>query len=119
MRIVLFIFALLLCVGVGINMTSAASSKVSLCHKTSSSKNPFVIISVSDNAQAAHMNHGDVLLDSNGECHDAPTFHCIGALPTNATLYPGENVTLTEDTPIVFSEVDTPTKCEYIIATQG
>jgi hypothetical protein len=49
----------------------------------------------------------------------SPTFHCIGTLPANATLYPGDNVTLTEDAPIVFSEADTPAKCEYTVATQG
>jgi len=120
MRIAFFsIIALLLSSGIGIHMTSAASNKVSICHKTSSAKNPFVIISVNENSQEAHLNHGDVLLDSNGECHDVPTFHCIGTLPVNATLYPGDNVVLSEDTPIVFSETDTPAKCEYGIATQG
>ncbi len=120
MRITFFsFFALFICAGVGIQITLAANTKVSICHRTNSSTNPFVIISVNESAQAVHMNHADILPDSNGECHDVPTFHCIGTLPADATLYPGDNVTLTEDTPIVFSEVDTPAKCEYAVATQG
>ncbi len=120
MRITFFsFFALLICAGVGIQISLAASNKVSICHKTSSAKNPFVMILVNESAQATHMDHGDILPDSDGECHDVPTFHCIGTLPTNAVLYPGDNVTLTEDTPIVFSEEDTAAKCEYGIATQG
>ncbi|MBP6889022.1 MAG: hypothetical protein KBC83_00995 [Candidatus Moranbacteria bacterium] len=120
MRIAFFsLLALLFGLGAGIHMTSAAGSKVSICHKTSSAKNPFVIISVNESSQTAHLNHEDVLLDANGECHDTPTFHCIGTLPVNATLYPGDNVVLSEDTPVVFSETDTPAKCEYGIATQG
>lgn len=65
------------------------------------------------------MSHGDVLPDANGECHEVPVFQCTGTLPSNAVLYPGDNVTLTEDTPIVFSEEDTPAKCEYFVAVQG
>ena len=34
--------------------------KVEICHRTGSASNPFVLISVSDNAWAAHQRHGDV-----------------------------------------------------------
>jgi hypothetical protein len=40
--------------------------KVTICHKTSSRKNPFVTIRVSQRAVKAHLRHGDTL----GPCRD-------------------------------------------------
>jgi hypothetical protein len=45
---------------------SSTGKKVTLCHKTGSVSNPGVTITVSQNAEAAHLAHGD----SVGACPD-------------------------------------------------
>ncbi len=42
--------------------------KVTLCHRTKSKKKPFVKVRVSERAVAAHLRHGDVMPNANGDC---------------------------------------------------
>src|SRR5207237_569566 len=46
--------------------------KTTICHRTGSSKNPWVIITVSDNALPAHKAHGDTLVGPGGTCPGPP-----------------------------------------------
>jgi hypothetical protein len=46
--------------------------KTTICHRTHSAKNPFVVISVSNNALAAHKGHGDTLVGPGGTCPGPP-----------------------------------------------
>lgn len=43
-------------------LASASADEVLICHRTDSSKNPVILISVSVNAEQAHLDHGDALL---------------------------------------------------------
>ena len=45
--------------GHGNGNSSGCKGKVTICHRTGSTKNPFVIITVSCNALDAHLRHGD------------------------------------------------------------
>src|SRR5437667_46275 len=47
--------------------TTPSGKKVQVCHRTSSKKRPYVLISISRKALKAHMRHGDVL-PVNGQC---------------------------------------------------
>ena len=46
--------------------------KTPICHRTHSQTNPFVVISVSNNALPAHKSHGDTLVGPGGTCPGAP-----------------------------------------------
>ena len=46
--------------------------KTTICHRTHSAKNPFVIITVSNNALPAHKAHGDTLVGPNNTCPGPP-----------------------------------------------
>lgn len=43
-----------------------------ICHRTDSEKNPFVVITVSNNALPAHRTHGDTLVGPGGTCPGLP-----------------------------------------------
>jgi hypothetical protein len=49
----------------------AKAGKTTICHRTGSATNPFVLITVSNNALPAHMRHGDLLPGPSGTCVDA------------------------------------------------
>jgi hypothetical protein len=46
--------------------------KTTICHRTGSAKNPFVLITVSNNALPAHKAHGDTLAGPGGTCPGPP-----------------------------------------------
>jgi hypothetical protein len=46
--------------------------KTTICHKTSSETNPWVLITVSNNAIPAHKKHGDTLPGAGGTCPGPP-----------------------------------------------
>ena len=58
---------------------TGTNGKVTICHRTHSATNPYVLITVSPNALPAHARHGDVS-PVNGTC---PTTGATG--PTGAT----------------------------------
>jgi hypothetical protein len=58
------------------------TSKVTICHHTHSQKNPFVTITVSQNAVAAHVrNHGDTI----GPCPEQPSAAAVA--PATAKVH--------------------------------
>lgn len=53
------------------SIAGAQTDKVLVCHQTSSETNPVVLISISDNAVQAHLDHGDTLLPEGAtDCSD-------------------------------------------------
>jgi hypothetical protein len=53
--------------------------KTTICHRTGSQKNPWVVITVSNNALPAHKAHGDTLVGPNGTCPGPPIVLAAGA----------------------------------------
>jgi Ca2+-binding RTX toxin-like protein len=53
---------------VGGAVAAQPADKVTLCHATGSATNPYVEITVSENAAAAHQRHGDFVLPEGAEC---------------------------------------------------
>ena len=79
-RITLAVMACALC-GVGVTAAAQASNagKVLICHGTASASNPYVLISVSENAAATHLdghganNYPDFLLpEGRSDCSGGP-----------------------------------------------
>lgn len=50
----------------------------------------------------------------NGACVKLENFKCIGVIPENAMLIPGDDQSLPQDTEISLVPFNTPAKCEYI-----
>jgi hypothetical protein len=50
----------------------AAGKTTTICHRTGSEKNPFVVITVSNNALPAHRKHGDTFVEPGGTCPGSP-----------------------------------------------
>lgn len=48
--------------------TAALNETVAICHQTDDVLNPWVVITVSTTAWAAHATHGDRLVNANGTC---------------------------------------------------
>lgn len=61
-------------------LDAASNRRVTFCHATSSTTNPYTLITVSTNACInAHVNHGgDVLPDANGDCCPLDERDCAG-----------------------------------------
>jgi hypothetical protein len=66
------LFFLILSLGLLLNFSYAAD-KTKIRHFTSSSKNNYVIIEVDQHALKAHLNHGDLMYDSNTDCFQETT----------------------------------------------
>ena len=65
-----------------VGAAAAEAKKVTICHQTGSSSNPVVVITVSANALAAHLAHGDSIafiidIDKEGNA----TYFCGKQLP--------------------------------------
>ena len=72
---------------------SGTPDKVTICHRTGSQNNPYVMISVSRNAIPAHTAHGDIIPAPAGGC---PAFLTPGATRTvTATTTPAATTTTT------------------------
>jgi Ca2+-binding RTX toxin-like protein len=55
-------------VGLASASQAAPADKVTICHATGSATNPYVEITVSENAFAAHQEHGDFIVDPSKGC---------------------------------------------------
>src|SRR5688572_15261283 len=71
---------------------AAPEGKVTVCHSTGSSSNPWVQISINGNAWSAHQSHGDFIVGSGRTCPPAGT-----ATPTVTATPPPTTVTIMKE----------------------
>jgi hypothetical protein len=75
-------------------------AKITICHRTGSETNPFVVITISENAWPAHQQHGDIHPVPAGGCPTpaAPTTTTAAAVAKTAATPAGATATTTATT---------------------
>jgi hypothetical protein len=90
-------------------MTATPGVKVTICHRTSSTNNPYVMITVAEAALPAHQQHGDII--------PAPAGGCPSAWPTGTPAPSGTVVAATSTAQATMSP--TPMMTATVSGTAG